>query len=69
MYAARAGLKTLVLDKGLTTGALGITGKNWFLLVVSGLLFFSAVYNRCLVWKAVSGYIKKVINRQAEKRA
>ncbi len=27
MYAARAGLKTLVLDKGLTTGALGITGK------------------------------------------
>ncbi len=42
--------------------------KNWFLLVVSGLLFFSAVYDRCPVWKAVSGYIKKVINRQAEKR-
>ncbi len=27
IYTARAGLKTLVLDKGLTTGALGITGK------------------------------------------
>jgi len=27
IYTARAGLKTLVLDKGLTTGALGITSK------------------------------------------
>lgn len=27
LYTARAGLKTLVLDKGLTTGALGITSK------------------------------------------
>jgi thioredoxin reductase (NADPH) len=27
IYTARAGLRTLVLDKGLTTGALGITGK------------------------------------------
>jgi len=27
IYTSRAGLKTLVIDKGLTTGALGITGK------------------------------------------
>jgi len=27
MYTARSGLKTIVIDKGLTTGALGITGK------------------------------------------
>jgi thioredoxin reductase (NADPH) len=27
IYTARAGLKTLVIDKGLTAGALGITGK------------------------------------------
>jgi len=27
MYTARAGLKTLVIDKGLTAGALGITSK------------------------------------------
>jgi thioredoxin reductase (NADPH) len=27
MYTARAGLKTMVIDKGLTAGALGITGK------------------------------------------
>lgn len=27
IYTSRAGLKTLVLDKGLTAGALGITGK------------------------------------------
>lgn len=27
LYAARAGLKTLVIDKGLTTGALGVTNR------------------------------------------
>jgi thioredoxin reductase (NADPH) len=27
IYTSRAGLKTLVIDKGLTSGALGITGK------------------------------------------
>ncbi len=27
MYTARSGLKTIVIDKGLTTGALGITGR------------------------------------------
>ena len=27
LYTARAGMKTVVLDKGLTAGALGITGK------------------------------------------
>lgn len=27
IYTARAGLKTLIIDKGLTAGALGITGK------------------------------------------
>ncbi|GAP22263.1 thioredoxin reductase [Leptolinea tardivitalis] len=27
MYTARAGLHTMVIDKGLTAGALGITGK------------------------------------------
>jgi thioredoxin reductase (NADPH) len=27
LYTARSGLKTIVIDKGLTTGALGITGR------------------------------------------
>jgi len=27
LYTARAGLKTVVVDKGLTTGALGVTGR------------------------------------------
>ena len=27
MYTARAGLNTIVIDKGLTAGAVGITGK------------------------------------------
>ena len=27
LYTARAGLKTIVLDKGLTAGALGITAR------------------------------------------
>jgi thioredoxin reductase (NADPH) len=27
LYTARAGLKTVVVDKGLTAGALGVTGR------------------------------------------
>lgn len=43
--------------------------KNWLLFLVSGALFFSAVYDRCPVWKALTGYFKKWRSKQAEKNA
>lgn len=43
--------------------------KNWLLFLVSGLLFFSAVYDRCPVWRAVTGYFKKWRSKQSGKNA
>lgn len=43
--------------------------KNGLLLLLSGALLFSAVYDRCPVWKAVTGFLKKKMSRQAQKNA
>ncbi len=42
---------------------------NWILLAISGILLFSAVYDRCPVWKVLTGYFKKWRSKQAEKNA
>lgn len=36
---------------------------NWLLLVIGGALMFSAVYDRCPIWKAVTSQFKKVTAR------
>ena len=33
---------------------------NWFLLIIGGALMFSAIYDRCPVWKAITTQFKKV---------
>jgi thioredoxin 1 len=33
---------------------------NWLLLILGGILMFSAVYDRCPIWKAVTTQFKKV---------
>ena len=36
---------------------------NWLLLIVGGALMFSAVYDRCPIWKAITSQFKKVTAR------
>ena len=33
---------------------------NWLLLILGGILMFSAVYDRCPIWKAITAQFKKV---------
>jgi len=33
---------------------------HWFLLVIGGILMFSAVYDRCPIWKAITAQFKKL---------
>lgn len=33
---------------------------NWFLLIIGGVLMFSAVYDRCPIWKAIATRFKKI---------
>ena len=36
---------------------------NWLLLIIGGALMFSAIYDRCPIWKAVTSQFKKVTAR------
>jgi thioredoxin 1 len=36
-----------------------LSGPSYLLLAAGGLVLFSAVYDRCPIWKAVTGYIKR----------
>jgi hypothetical protein len=33
---------------------------NWLLVAMGGLLLFSAVYDRCPIWKAITAQFKKI---------
>lgn len=52
----------LRLLAGSVVAGIGWTNHyNWFLLVVGGILIFSAVYDRCPIWKAITTQFKKVM--------
>ncbi len=42
----------------------GFTGANLWLAVVAGLVFFSAVYDRCPIWKAITSKVNDLLNRE-----
>lgn len=54
--------RLLRLASGLALAAIGwFSAQSWFLLVLGGVVMFSAVYDRCPVYKAVSGRIKELL--------
>ncbi len=49
------------MGAGLAVAGLGLaTQSHWIVFVVSGILLFSAVYDRCPIWKAVTTQFKKI---------
>jgi thioredoxin len=62
---APAGLSSLDrfirMGIGLAVAAIGwATQANWFLLILGGVLMFSAVYDRCPIWRALTAQFKKL---------
>ncbi len=52
----------LRLLAGSVVAGVGWSGHyNWFLLVAGGVLLFSAVYDRCPIWKAITAQFKKIM--------
>jgi thioredoxin 1 len=46
---------------GSTVVGMGwVNHYSWFLLALGGLLMFSAVYDRCPIWKAITTQFKKI---------
>jgi thioredoxin 1 len=48
----RLGLGTIVAGFGYSSGA-------WWLAVVGAVIMFTGVYDRCPIWKAVTGYFRR----------
>ena len=52
------------LTAGLALASFGwVNGTNWILLILGGALMFSAVYDRCPIWKALTTQFKKLTSR------
>jgi thioredoxin len=65
---APAGLSGLTrfirMGLGLAVAVFGWTTQmNWVLLVLGGALMFSAVYDRCPIWRALTGQFKKMTGK------
>ena len=48
---------------GIVAGMSWQNHSSWFLLGLGGILMFSAVYDRCPVWKAITTQFKKAIRK------
>jgi thioredoxin 1 len=61
----RAGLsgmdRFIRMGAGMTLAAIGwAVNANWILFMLGGILMFSAVYDRCPIWRALTGQFKKM---------
>jgi thioredoxin 1 len=50
-----------LLAGGVVVGMGWANYDHWFLPVIGGVLLFSAVYDRCPIWKAITTKFKKVM--------
>lgn len=61
-----------ILRMGIGLGVAAIAWLNqahWLFIVLGGLIMFSAVYDRCPIWRAVSGQVKKIFRQGSEPAA
>lgn len=49
----------LLLFAGLTLGIAGLSSGAWNLVLLGGLVAFLGVYDRCPIWKAITGHFFK----------
>jgi thioredoxin len=58
------GTRLLRLGAGLALVAFGWMNQgNWILLVIGGVIMFTAIYDRCPIWQALTARFKKRIGR------
>ena len=52
--------RLLRLGVGAATVIFALQASTWWLLPLGLLILFTGVYDRCPIWKAISGYFKKI---------
>ena len=50
----------LRLGVGTATVIFALQSSTWWLLALGVLILFSGVYDRCPIWRAITGYFKKL---------
>jgi len=50
--------RLLRLGSGMLLGLYGISSGNWLIAGIGGLLAFMGIYDRCPIWRAITGYFK-----------
>ena len=49
------------MGAGLSVAAIGwVNHTNWIMLILGGALMFSAIYDRCPIWRALTTHFKKL---------
>lgn len=51
------GERALRLGTGVVLAGIGVTTSTWWLLLIGGVVAFTAVYDRCPIWKAVTSFV------------
>ncbi len=52
--------RLLRLGVGTAAVIFALQNSTWWLLALGVLILFSGVYDRCPIWKAITGYFKKI---------
>ncbi len=61
-----------ILRMGIGLGVVAIAWLNqahWLFIALGGLILFSAVYDRCPIWRALSGQVKKIFRQGSDPAA
>ena len=51
--------RTLRLAAGILLAIYGISSSNWLVLGIGGIVAFLGVYDRCPIWRAITGKLKR----------
>ena len=51
--------RTFRLGAGAVLIMYGVTNSNWLVAGIGGIIAFLGIYDRCPIWKAITGFIKQ----------
>jgi hypothetical protein len=51
--------RMLRLGAGTAIAIIGISTSNWFVAGIGGILIFMGIYDRCPLWSALTGMLKR----------
>ncbi|GAB4581383.1 MAG: hypothetical protein Fur0022_41300 [Anaerolineales bacterium] len=63
------GERLLRVGTGMLLAGVGIVTSTWLLLLAGGAVAFTGLYDRCPIWKAVTGWIRGKLGKRSNSQA